>query len=203
MPIARSPIARAPIARSGRAAGAASGLAAGTISVTAHTSTSVNLSTTAASGGTAPYNYQFQRAQDLRGSPGAWSNIGPNSTATTFNATGLTTGLKWWFRVVVTDAASNQAISNQVSQITDGARDYYLAPFGSDTNDGLSSSTPLQTTTELLSNTSIGAQTGDRLFLGPGSAYSSTWTFANAVTLGTFGGGGAGMSRARLVNGGP
>lgn len=97
-------------------------LAAGTLSVTGHTSSTVSLAMTAATSGTSPYTYQLQRAPDVSGSPGTFANDGSAQTgqtsSATFSSTGLTGSTTYWYRVVVTDAASATANSNQVSQAT-------------------------------------------------------------------------------------
>lgn len=98
-------------------------LTAGTISVTGHTSSTVDLSLATDSGGTSPYSNQLQQAPDVAGSPGTWANVGtPETGATaTFTASGLTASTTYWFRVVVTDSAGSPATenSNEVSQATD------------------------------------------------------------------------------------
>jgi hypothetical protein len=82
----------------------ASTLAAGTVSTVAAGTTSATVTTTAATGGTAPYGYQFQQAPNVSGAPGTWANIGTASTSLSVTATGLTAGTEYWYRVAVTDA---------------------------------------------------------------------------------------------------
>ncbi len=111
-------------------------LAAGTLSVTGHTPSSVSLSLATNTGGTAPYSSQLQRAPDVAGSPGSFSNDGsPVAGATpTFTSSGLTANTKYWFQVVVTDSAGSPgtATSNQVSQTTSpqDTPELYGQPFG-------------------------------------------------------------------------
>jgi hypothetical protein len=87
----------------------ASGLAPGNVSISNITSTSATVNTTAASGGTSPYTYQFQVAPDVSNSPGSWSNIGSPGSSTSINLPGLTSNTKYWVRCVVTDSAGTPA----------------------------------------------------------------------------------------------
>jgi len=96
-------------------------LATGVVSTSLVTATTLTVSTTAASGGTSPYNYQFQRAPDVAGSPGSFSNIGPNSSATSYGDTGLTANTTYWYRVVVTDTDGGVVNSSSVSVTTSAA----------------------------------------------------------------------------------
>jgi hypothetical protein len=89
-------------------------LAPGVISKTGNSGlTTMSLSTTAASGGTAPYSYQWQRSAFGAGS---WSNICTNSTSCADS--GLSTGTNYDYRVVVTDNASATANSATFTGIT-------------------------------------------------------------------------------------
>lgn len=88
---------------------AGGGLVANGVSFSAITSTSVTVTTTAATGGTGPYNYQFQRAPNSGGSPGTWANVGPNSTSLSYGDSGLSPSTTYFYRVVVTDSLSATA----------------------------------------------------------------------------------------------
>ncbi|MCB4811705.1 hypothetical protein LG204_10300 [Methylovorus menthalis] len=96
-------------------------LAAGGVSFSGTTSSGTTITAAAASGGTGPYNYQFQRAPDSSGSPGTFANIGSNSTATVYNDTGLSASTKYHYRVIVTDTVSATATGDSNSVTTTGA----------------------------------------------------------------------------------
>ena len=86
-------------------------LAAGAVTPVAGSAQgAVNVQQAGATGGTAPYSYQIQRAPDASGSPGAWANDGAaSSTPATVADTGLTVGSTYWYRQVVTDSAGTPA----------------------------------------------------------------------------------------------
>lgn len=69
-------------------------------------------------GGTLPINCQFQQAPDVAGSPGTYVNVGPSSTATSYNVTGLTVSTKYWWRAIATDAVPTSVTSAGVSITT-------------------------------------------------------------------------------------
>lgn len=99
-------------------------LAAGTCSTATVTQTTLTVSTSGTAGGTTPYTYQFQRAPDSSGSPGAWANVGPSGSGTSYDDTGLTAGTAYWYRVVVTDAdgaTSNGAAASARTTAAGGA----------------------------------------------------------------------------------
>lgn len=95
-------------------------LAAGTLSFSGISRTGLVVSTTAATGGTAPYTYQFQRSPDNS----TWANVGSASSATSFTDSGLTAATLYYYRVVVTDSATptpGTATSASASVTTLGA----------------------------------------------------------------------------------
>lgn len=96
-------------------------LAANAVTTTTSGTGAVTVATTAASGGTKPYSYQFQRAPNASGSPGTWANIGTAGTALTYADSTLTQGSTYWYRVTVTDSASTPATSTSAAVS-------YLAP---------------------------------------------------------------------------
>lgn len=100
---------------------AAGTLAAGGVSFSGTTSSGTTITAAGASGGTGPYNYQFQRAPDSSGSPGTFANIGSNSSATSYNDTGLSASTKYHYRVIVTDSTSATATGASSSVTTTGA----------------------------------------------------------------------------------
>lgn len=75
--------------------------------------TSIGLTATTVSGGTGPYTYQWQRANDSSGVPGSFSNLSGATTLTYVN-TGLTPGTKYWYRLIITDSLSATYTSNDV-----------------------------------------------------------------------------------------
>lgn len=91
----------------------------GTLSTTGNTSTTVSLSITSSSGGdSGPYTYQLQRAPDVSGSAGSYSNNGSSQSGTTWIDTGLSSSTKYWYRVVISDNDSDTVNSNEISVIT-------------------------------------------------------------------------------------
>lgn len=80
--------------------------------------TTVALSWSAASGGTAPYSYQAQRAPDSGGSPGTFANVGSPTSGLTYTDTGLSASTKYWWRVVATDAGANSGTSSNATATT-------------------------------------------------------------------------------------
>lgn len=95
---------------------------AGTASIGTITSTTIDVSVTSATGGTAPYTNQLQVAPDVAGSPGTYVNNGSPSAGLSFSATGLTPGTTYWFRFITLDSAgvSQTDTSNAVSDTTTG-----------------------------------------------------------------------------------
>ena len=90
-------------------------LVAGVVSVsTVNTDTAV-LTTTVPTTGAAPYGFQWQRADDIAGTPGVYSNIGTGETLT---AGGLIPGKTYWFRAIDSDSVGQTDTSNQVSVTT-------------------------------------------------------------------------------------
>ncbi len=86
-----------------------------TLTGTPASNQSISLTAGAASGGTGPYTYQFQRAPDLgHGNAGTFFNIGPNSATTTHTNAGLNTTVLYWYRVVATDSLGATGTSSSV-----------------------------------------------------------------------------------------
>jgi hypothetical protein len=119
-----------------------SSLASGTVTKTPGL-TSVDLSTTVASGGVSPYNYQFQRSAH---GANTWVNIGPNSTTRTYTDTGLANDTIYDYRCMVTDNVSATANSGTImARTTHAATTYYVATSGSDSANGTTVGTPWAT----------------------------------------------------------
>ncbi len=92
---------------------AAATLLAGLPVVGTITTTTVNLTTAVATGGTSPYTYQWYRSLSSGFTPGA-GNIISGATSTTLADTPPSTG-PWYYKVVATDAASATNVSAQVA----------------------------------------------------------------------------------------
>jgi hypothetical protein len=161
---------------------------AGTLSATVASSTSIALSTTSAVGGSSPYNYQFQSSPDNS----TWSNIGPNSSSTTYTATSLTTRTNYYFRCINTDSASHSASSNVVEIFPAVATTYYIAASGNDSNNG-TTGTPWATASKVSGwNQYAGDQylfnKGDT-FTGGGIAITGQGTQSAFITVSAYGSG--------------
>lgn len=93
---------------------------AGVISLVSKTSTTVNLSATAATGGTGPYTYQWYRSTTSGFTPGG-GNILAGKTALTLADTGLTPGTLYYYKLVVTDTGASSATAEyaQLAVTTD------------------------------------------------------------------------------------
>ncbi len=95
---------------------AVSSLAAGTASFASSGPAAINVTATDASGGTAPYTYQWQR----NASGGSYSNIsngGGVSGATTLSLTdgSASAGTLYGYKLVYTDGAAGTVTSNAVT----------------------------------------------------------------------------------------
>ena len=87
-------------------------ITAGAISLVSVTSTAASLSATAASGGTAPYTYQWYKSTVSGFSPGA-GNMIAGATALTLADSGLIPGTMYFYKVVATDAAAASVTYSQ------------------------------------------------------------------------------------------
>lgn len=92
-------------------------LTAGALSLVSQASTSLQLSSAAASGGTAPYTYQWYRSTTSGFTPGA-GNIIAGATALSLTDTGLIPNTQYYYKVVVTDAVPNTATATQLASAT-------------------------------------------------------------------------------------
>lgn len=94
-------------------------ITAGTITVGTITSTSVALSATEATAGTAPYGHQWHRSLTTGFTPGVGNAIS-GATALTLTDTGLVPGTLYYYKLVYTDDGPSpaEAIATQVSATT-------------------------------------------------------------------------------------
>lgn len=92
-------------------------LTAGALSLVSVSSTTASLSSAAATSGTAPYTYQWYRSTTSGFSPGG-GNIIAGAISLTLNDSGLIPGTKYYYEVVVTDAAAATANSSQLAATT-------------------------------------------------------------------------------------
>jgi lysophospholipase L1-like esterase len=91
--------------------------------------TTASVTATAASGGTVPYTYQWQRATDSSGIPGTFTNVA-GATSITLNDTGLSNATKYWYRLIVTDNLSATFTTNAVSVTTVDPTAFYIGEIG-------------------------------------------------------------------------
>jgi hypothetical protein len=89
-------------------------LMTGTASAGSVTPTSISVLVGTASGGTAPYTYQWRRSTT---SGSGYANVA-GATSTSLVDTGLTSGTTYFYQCVATDALSATVTSNQVSATT-------------------------------------------------------------------------------------
>jgi len=92
-------------------------LSAGTVSLTTRTDSSIGLSSTDATGGTAPYTYQWYRSTSSGFTPGA-GNILSGKTSLTLSDTGLSAGTTYYYKIRFTDSASATIDSSEFSAVT-------------------------------------------------------------------------------------
>lgn len=89
-------------------------LSAGQATTTSAGSTIATVIVTVATGGTAPYTYQWYRSTSSGFVPGGGNIVG-GATSRTLNDTGLSNGTTYYYKNVVTDNAAATATSNQTS----------------------------------------------------------------------------------------
>lgn len=91
----------------------------GVITLNSVTQNSANLSATAATGGTAPYTYQWYRSLVSGFSPGMGSLIA-GATELTLNDTGLVPGTQYYYKLIATDDSATpvSATYDQVAALT-------------------------------------------------------------------------------------
>ena len=91
-----------------------SALTAGSLTLGTQTTTTANLSSTAATGGTPTYTYQWYRSTTNGFTPGS-GNIISGATSLSLADTGLTAGTTYYYVVKATDSASATALSSQLT----------------------------------------------------------------------------------------
>jgi hypothetical protein len=94
-----------------------SSLTSGSITVNSYTNTTASLTVGTASGGTAPYTYQWYRSTSTGFTPGG-GNIVSGATSTTLNDTGLSENTTYYYKCVVTDNVAATATSAESSAVT-------------------------------------------------------------------------------------
>jgi len=94
-------------------------LTPGTVTVGTITESSVQLSSTAFSGGTGPYTYQWHRSTTSGFSPSVGNAIA-GATSLAFVDTGLIPGTQYYYKLVGTDSATSpdEGVSTQASALT-------------------------------------------------------------------------------------
>ncbi len=92
-------------------------LTSGTSSDSGVTSTGCTVTNTGASGGTAPYSYQWYRSTTSGFTPGA-GNIISGATTLTYADSGLSPSTTYYYKMVTTDAASSTVTAAQISVTT-------------------------------------------------------------------------------------
>jgi lysophospholipase L1-like esterase len=90
-------------------------LASGTASFTSVTNTTINLSVGTATGGTAPYTYQWYRSTTANFTPGGGNLLSGATSTTLADSASLVFGTSYYYICVVTDNVSATAQSNQVA----------------------------------------------------------------------------------------
>lgn len=90
---------------------------AGALSQVSVSSTTANLSSAVATGGTGPYTYQWYRSTTTGFSPGG-GNIITGATALTLADTGLIPNTQYFYKVVATDSGSVAGTSSQLGVVT-------------------------------------------------------------------------------------
>jgi hypothetical protein len=89
-------------------------ITAGVLSLVSVTSTTASVSATVATGGTAPYTYQWYKSTTTGFTPGG-GNIISGATALTLNDTGLIPGTLYYYKVVATDAVAATVTYTQLA----------------------------------------------------------------------------------------
>ncbi len=90
---------------------------AGALSQLSVSDTKASLSSAAATGGAAPYTYQWYRSTTSAFSPGA-GNLISGATALTLNDTGLIPNTQYYYKVRATDSNSVTGDSSQLAVAT-------------------------------------------------------------------------------------
>lgn len=93
---------------------------AGALSKVSVGSTTASLSSAAATGGTAPYTYQWYRSTTTGFTPGG-GNIITGATSLTLSDSGLSAGTPYFYKVIATDSGSVAGTSAQLEIITTAA----------------------------------------------------------------------------------
>jgi hypothetical protein len=92
-------------------------ITAGTLSQTSVASTSAVLTATAATGGTAPYTYQWYQSTASGFTPGA-GNLVAGATSLTQTFSGLIPNTQYYYKLIATDATTATATYAQLAVVT-------------------------------------------------------------------------------------
>lgn len=92
-------------------------LTAGALTLNQVASNTAQLTSAAATSGTAPYSYQWYRSTTSGFSPGS-GNLISGATSLTLSDSGLIPNTTYYYKVVVTDSASATATSTQLQVVT-------------------------------------------------------------------------------------
>ena len=164
--------------------GAAGVLAAGTVTTSGVTSTAATINAAAATGGTGPYSYQFQRSLDngsnapvgAAGSDTGWTAVGAAGTALTRTDSGLTPSTKYWYRIKVVDTATTPATVYSAATsatLPRTAGTFYFSSAGNDSTGTGAIGSPYATAAK--ANTLLAsAVAGDKYLFNGGQTFSLT-----------------------------
>lgn len=100
--------------------GSAGGFSAGNATAISTGSTTVTATVGTATGGIAPYTYQWYRSTSSGFTPGV-GNIVSGATSQTLSDTGLTASTTYYYVNIAKDSIGNASVSNQASVTTASA----------------------------------------------------------------------------------
>lgn len=96
-------------------AAAAGAPTSGTASLSAASASALTVTVGAATGGTAPYSYQWHRSTTANFTPGAGTILSGATATTVADSASLSAGVTYFYRCRVTDNASQTADSNEIA----------------------------------------------------------------------------------------
>lgn len=95
-------------------------ITAGSLSQVAVASTTVSVSSSAATGGIAPVTYQWYRSTSSGFTPGSGNSVS-GGTSLTLNDSGLIPNTTYYYEIVATDSTASTASSSQIAIVTAAA----------------------------------------------------------------------------------